>query len=719
MSEDGERHLSAAPDAAASSNASTYIDDDDSNDRRYMLDAALHLVEVAGVCVVPAHHVRPDGSCSCGRVPRCKSVGKHPRGDDWHKRANADRTLVTAMWTRNPFANVAIATGVRSGVVVLDIDGELGEVTLTALELEHGRLPATVEAITGRGEHHRHLYFAAGAEPIQSTAGARGRGLGKGLDLRCENGCVIAPPSMHESGRRYAWLAGHELGAHELAPLPVWIREHLAKPRRIEAPRADPVSHVGLVDRTTAWARAAVERECKALRAASEGGRNDQLNTSSFNLGQLVAGGALGTSVAREALLAAALDVGLGEAEAVRTIASGMRGAAKDPRSHPQGEDTHTRRHERGDETGSHSVEPPAEDELPPERATVSDASARPPKGMQPRYDTSRLFAELPTQRWTVSGLQIGPGRPMLIAGYGASAKTLSVQSLALAKASGTPIWGRFDCSPGVVVHVDYEQGFYATAKRYQRLALGHGIERAELGERLQLVDLPRVFLDQKGALDEYLRACDGADLVIIDALRGSCPNTDENDSSFRSGLDVLTFVSQRTGAAFIVLHHAGKPKDKRGDAVDVRTLARGSSAIYDASGCVLNFVARNGGVARHVTQVKQPAEAEGVGVEPFDLVVEDMPIDGVATAGLRAVWRASVPVDVASEDIAAYERDSERVLAAVRRRPGGTSNVILARCGIAKQRALAVLSALADEGLVGVELGPRKAKLYRVAGHS
>jgi hypothetical protein len=42
-----------------------------------------------------------------------------------------------------------------------------------------------------------------------------------------------------------------------------------------------------------AWAKAALERECKNVAAAQPGMRNTTLNTAAFNLFQIVAGGGL------------------------------------------------------------------------------------------------------------------------------------------------------------------------------------------------------------------------------------------------------------------------------------------------------------------------------------------------------------------------------------------------------------------------------------------
>jgi hypothetical protein len=687
--------------AAPSLELPSVVGGDESQVMPAMLRAALELAELAGVRIALAHHLIDGKRCSCGED--CGSPGKHPLRSSWQKSASAAPELIRAWFARDPHANFGIATGVASGVVVLDVDGAEGAITLANLVAKHGPLPVGPRAQTARGVH---IYFAAGSVPLHNRAGDRGRGLGKGLDLRAEGGFVVAPPSVHASGVAYRWQTDLKLGEVELPALPQWIVDAGS-----DAPRPAPTDALERVERrdfeermtsrAEKWALSALEREGRAVRGAPEGARNATLNTAAFNLGMLVASNALDGSTVRAALMHAAMEAGLSEFEAAKTIKSGMAaGIKKDSRSAP--------------------VSVPVQREMSgvttePRDGTEPAAEPQFKSAMQPRFNTLSLFATLPAQRWCVPGLQLGPGRPTLIAGYGASAKTLASQSLALSLASGRPVWERFDSSPMRVLHVDYEQTYFATAKRYQRLALGHGIDPRELSDRLEYVEMPRVYLDRKSAEEEYLQACNGFDLVIIDALRGAAPHTDENDSSFRASVDVLTYVSQRTGCSVLLLHHASKPKKDAGG--DGRSLARGSSAIFDASGCVLNFVAKPGDAARLVQQVKMPAEAEGSALDPFELVVEDVAIGGSASGGVKVVWRQPVPVDESAKASEEFERHAALIMKAVRRMPEGqSSNAIVARCGVHRNRALDVLRALADEGRVELVAGKGRSKLYRLA---
>ncbi|MFC1453535.1 bifunctional DNA primase/polymerase, partial [Verrucomicrobiota bacterium] len=75
--------------------------------------------------------------------------------------ATTDETIVRQWWTRWPTANLAVPTGERSGLIVLDVDDEAALSELTA---EHGPLPATLQVKTPSGG--RHLYFRRPGQKI-------------------------------------------------------------------------------------------------------------------------------------------------------------------------------------------------------------------------------------------------------------------------------------------------------------------------------------------------------------------------------------------------------------------------------------------------------------------------------------------------------------------------------------------------------------------------
>jgi len=143
----------------------------------------------------------------------CQPRGKEPACDTGLHAATTDVERINRWWHAFPDLNIGIATGTASGIFVLDIDGEDGEGSLLKLETEHGALPATVEAITGKG---RHCYFRTGKHKIWNSVGQ----LGIGLDVRGDGGYVVAPPSIHPSGRPYAWSVDT---ARDFADAPDWL----------------------------------------------------------------------------------------------------------------------------------------------------------------------------------------------------------------------------------------------------------------------------------------------------------------------------------------------------------------------------------------------------------------------------------------------------------------------------------------------------------------
>lgn len=116
---------------------------------------------------------------------------------------------------RWPDANVGIVSGRISGIVVVDVDVRHGgPVAVAQAEAAHGPLPPTVEAATGGGG--RHLYYAHPGATLANRVAIR-----PGIDVRGDGGCVVAPPSVHPSGRRYGWVEGRGPDEVALAPIPV------------------------------------------------------------------------------------------------------------------------------------------------------------------------------------------------------------------------------------------------------------------------------------------------------------------------------------------------------------------------------------------------------------------------------------------------------------------------------------------------------------------
>lgn len=169
---------------------------------------------------------------------------KWPRIDQWQHHASKQPPHINRWWAERPDDGVSIVTGDASGIFVVDVDPRHGgDDTLADLEHEHGRLPDTVESITGGGG--RHLIFAM--PPGVTITNDAGKRLGPGLDVRGEGGQIVAPPTIHpETGVRYEWEASSDpLEGVTPADAPAWLVELLTVQAPVVTPRrtAAPTGH--------------------------------------------------------------------------------------------------------------------------------------------------------------------------------------------------------------------------------------------------------------------------------------------------------------------------------------------------------------------------------------------------------------------------------------------------------------------------------------------
>jgi hypothetical protein len=181
-----------------------------------MLEYALKYAQ-KGWRVIPLHTPKDNGECSCNK-DCAKNNGKHPRTMRGLKDATTDAEKIRFWWECWRDANIGIVTGPESGFLVLDVDPRSGgNDSLQDLENEIGELPATLTSRTG-GDGFHYLFVHSG-EQIKNSSGK----VGKGLDIKAKDGYIVAPPSLHASGKRYEWIDE----SAEIAPLPLWL-SHLA-----------------------------------------------------------------------------------------------------------------------------------------------------------------------------------------------------------------------------------------------------------------------------------------------------------------------------------------------------------------------------------------------------------------------------------------------------------------------------------------------------------
>lgn len=149
-----------------------------------------------GWAVLPLH--TPSGaSCSCGS--QCRSPGKHPRIKGGVHSASTDINTIKEWWQHWPRANIGIATGLISNLLVIDLD-ERHDGIKSWQNWEHSKkISSGLIAKSGGGYH---LYFLPGKERYKSRVAVM-----PGVDIRCEGGYIVAPGSLHASGATYQWIS--------------------------------------------------------------------------------------------------------------------------------------------------------------------------------------------------------------------------------------------------------------------------------------------------------------------------------------------------------------------------------------------------------------------------------------------------------------------------------------------------------------------------------
>ncbi|MCX6113222.1 MAG: bifunctional DNA primase/polymerase, partial [Proteobacteria bacterium] len=171
--------------------------------------------------IFPVHYLE-NGKCSCGNK-ECSNIAKHPLTLHGLKDATTELDKINDWWIKYPEANIGIATGQVSGIVVIDIDTKSnGFASLEKLEAEHGKLPETITVTTGSGG--RHYYFKYPNRTLKNAVNIL-----PGIDFRGDGGYVVAPASIHANGNLYKWDNVELLKTGYIAEIPEWFTDLLTK----------------------------------------------------------------------------------------------------------------------------------------------------------------------------------------------------------------------------------------------------------------------------------------------------------------------------------------------------------------------------------------------------------------------------------------------------------------------------------------------------------
>jgi hypothetical protein len=403
-----------------------------------------------------------------------------------------------------PNANWAVVTGEVSGVVIVDVDGPIGAAIIDVFGLE-----TTPCVTTKKGTHH---YFSYSSDQRIPN---RGRILPE-VDIRADGGYAIIPPSIHPSGSIYEWKIS--LDEQPLAKIPDWLDFLLNNP----------------------YAQSALRDELECLANAEEGLRNDQLNRSAFNLGQLVAGSIIPQLMVEKTLAAVANHIGLEEEEVSATIRSGLDSGKRSPR----------------DCTSDIDVQAPE---------ATNDNKKNPPIVVVDVADFVKR--EIPEREFILAPWLPEKGITMLGAERGVG-KTHVALSIAHAVATGGSLFSWKAPKPRGVLLIDGEMPMETMQERLRAIIAGTGVS-PELGffklitPDYQDGGMPDLSTPEgQAAIEPHL---ENVGIVVADNISTLCRTGEENVAEGWLPSQDWSLSLRRRGISLLWVHHTGRKGNIRG----------------------------------------------------------------------------------------------------------------------------------------------------------
>jgi hypothetical protein len=483
------------------------------------------------------------------RVIPIKQGEKRPPMQGWQNAATTNPATIR-QWFEGQFKDcgLGIATGEFRDryLVVIDIDDRetyKGSDTLNDLEQLHGKLPDTVEVITGSGG--RHIYFLTD-QPIRNEASGR---LGVGIDIRAIGGQVLAPPTVHPNGRTYEWVEGKSIAEHRPADMPLWMVLILtAKPAEETPPATQPTPIL-------------LEEDGPASRYCAATTWPELLRQDGWTLAHIdQAGEAHWVRPGKDIREGTSATTGWQGKDILKVFTTSIPGL-------PAGAYTrfgYTAAMHHGNDRSAFA------------KKLLQEGKALVPV-TQPAITDNILInwqdfwnQSFPTEDWLIEPI-IPRNQLVVIFAPGGTGKSLLALYIAAALATGKEIFAE-PKPPTSVLYMDYEM---SQAVLYERLtAMGYGKD-TDLS-RLHYASLPPIgSLDKpEGAkqICDLARTCQ-AELVIIDTFARAVEGAENDADTVRNFYRWTAMNLKQEGRSLMRIDHAGK---------DLKKGARGTSAKND-----------------------------------------------------------------------------------------------------------------------------------------
>lgn len=493
--------------------------------------------------------------------------------------------------------NIAAATGVLTGIVVVDIDDiDIAE----EFAAEIGEKAAAWQVRTSRGVHFYFRHPGNGRE-----IGNRRYDYGdrpRVLEIKGDGGCITLPGSVHADGTVYAFV-GEPKG--KVPPKLPQLLDDLIKAsdeedreieRRIREYRnASEVSE----RRLNAYCEAALKGECDAIKAAPFGQQLVTLNAGALKIGHLVGSGAIPEKTAFEALCDAGRQMSnqpqrekWKEREILYHVGRGILHGKREPRGVPESDRplASRERAQSGNGADDGAITRTTPEPHVNGHADNHDGTQKPDQAkaqtqrqhQDPLERRREQLALLGPDEWEFGGADLNlvkglVGHKMLAICYGGSGsgKTFTAVAMVMAIARGAPYFGR-KTKPGFCVYISAEGGHSV------HLRLKAYMQRYEVDAPPPLMTMPaRIDMLDSNDLEALVLNIQGAEKVygpclmtVVDTVARSIGGRDENTENFGCLVDRSDMLRERIGCTVLLVHHVNKAAGE----------FRGSLSLYNAA---------------------------------------------------------------------------------------------------------------------------------------
>lgn len=165
---------------------------------------------------------------SSGKIPVDLSTGQHLASWQSHSMPSAEDI---GQWRKSQVydrANIGCLTGLVSGIIAIDLDGEEGVKMLFELAGDE-KVTLSWHYLTGNGER---LLYQYDPRVRNKTIKRESAVAHNQIDILTDGRQIVLPPSLHSNGRRYEWTRGSEPWNLPLAPAPQFIVDLTSEPAR-------------------------------------------------------------------------------------------------------------------------------------------------------------------------------------------------------------------------------------------------------------------------------------------------------------------------------------------------------------------------------------------------------------------------------------------------------------------------------------------------------